>query len=432
MLNPIIIRAILSGKHPTEIWFSFEPELHRSYTGVIEDLYRLLSIKKTKGLIKIKYQDNENDWIDVSSQEEWDLALTFPSGGQSLYPSLGVQNDGLQVNPGTLVLMVSIQPISAEEKQKLKEQAREQKHQERILQKQAKQLDKIARIENKLKRKEAKKKLFDGVTAKQEIVTQPLVQQEVSPSQHGSFVMTIAQPSAPVFEETGEHLLRKKEKHERKFMEKELRKQEKEKRREEKLENKQQMKEENEVIAQDDIALYDAKTQEFSHRLPPNIRYIFVDANNMLYLTYALRTLVIFKKDKISAEKLLIYIARLFKGHMEVMLNHHVDLFHIVFDSTSNMSVMDNGTFVVSSSQDEGFSIADDMLVDIANKHSIAGSMDNCLFVTSDRGLRKRLKSMKAKCVGSGQWLKYCYHQLCSDTCSVDMNEWMMQLLMEA
>ncbi|KAL9646040.1 hypothetical protein ABK040_015806 [Willaertia magna] len=62
----------------------------------------------------------------------------------------------------------------------------------------------------------------------------------------------------------------------------------------------------------------------------------------------------------------------------------------------------------------EGFNIADDYLVELADKE--VNNRDSCLFVTCDRELRVRLKEKGVRCAGSANWLKLAYSKLCSDT----------------
>src|SRR3989338_9402393 len=106
---------------------------------------------------------------------------------------------------------------------------------------------------------------------------------------------------------------------------------------------------------------------------------------------------------------------------------------HVVFDASSNHvnGTFNDGTFVVSSAKKEGFTIADDMLVELANRQNIAGTLDSCLFVTSDRGLRERLKTIGAKCIKLGRWMTFAHAHLCPNASTTSMNEWTSHLLSE-
>ena len=128
----------------------------------------------------------------------------------------------------------------------------------------------------------------------------------------------------------------------------------------------------------------------------------------------------------------IIKIARLFGQASEILWNQPMSLMHVCFDNANEQVITnENDTFVVSSARKEAFSTADDMLVELANRQSIAGTLDSCLFVTADRGLRQRLREVGAKCVGSGKWMKFAYLILCSDSVSVNVSDWMEKLASE-
>lgn len=424
------ITSNFSSSSPPMMEFDYDPNVHNSYDGFMKSLLNKIGAKEKRVILSIKYMDHDGDWVSVSTDEEWVLAVNG-NYGAIMNPNALMGNNSNSSNR-ILDIQLTVRMLSRDEVLTRKASYKLEKMQQKLQEKLVKKEKKIAKRLNKYL-----SPISIG-NSNVDVPTGLIISPTASLEQGKPFSPIMAEPTAPIFEhdrsvdhdispELSPRYIKK--------LEKIQRCQEKTKEREAKLlekqEHKEQLKEENQFIATDDIELYNPQTQEFSHKLPPEIHYIFIDANNMLYITYVLRTLVLFQKDKAGAERLLIYIARLFKSHMEVMLNHKFILFNVCFDSTNNTMTADNETFVVSSASDNGFQIADDMLADIANRHHIAGTSDSCLFVTSDRGLRKRLKECKTKCVGSGQWLKFCYYHLCGETATTDMNQWMSQLLHE-
>ncbi|KAG2382476.1 hypothetical protein C9374_005056 [Naegleria lovaniensis] len=426
------ITSNFSSSSPPMMEFDYDPSVHNNYEGIMKSLLNKIGAKEKRVVLSIKYMDHDGDWVNVSSDEEWVLAVNGHYGGM-----MNSRSSETNTPNRTLDVQLTVKMLSRDEvltrKASYKLEKMQQKFQEKLIKKEKK-------ISKRLNKYLSPTSIGMNVDFSTGSMGSP-----TGSEQGRSFSPLIAEPSAPIFEhdrpvdnavssELSPREIKKLEKIQKcqeRTKEREAKLLEKERKILEKQEHKDQLKEENQLIAADDIELYNPQTQEFSHRLPPEIHYVYIDSNNMLYITYVLRTLVLFQKDKASAEKLLIYIARLFKSHMEVMLNHQFILFNVCFDSTGNTMSADNETFVVSSASDNGFLIADDMLVDIANRHHIAGTSDSCLFVTSDRGLRKKLKECKTKCVGSGQWLKFCYYHLCGETATTDMNSWMSQLLNE-
>ncbi|KAF0981997.1 hypothetical protein FDP41_011858 [Naegleria fowleri] len=182
---------------------------------------------------------------------------------------------------------------------------------------------------------------------------------------------------------------------------------------------------------QDDVSLVGEHGEGLT--LPEKIRRIFLDGNNMFFMTQTLRDLLLKRKNKGTAEQLIIEIASLFSSMSEILWNRPLSM-HVCFDA-ANPQVMrgdiEKDTFVVSSASKAGFATADDMLVELANRQNIAGHLDSCLFVTSDNGLRQRLKEVGAKVAKSGKWMKCCYAHLCSETTQFSMDEWMNQIVEE-
>ncbi|KAG2388060.1 hypothetical protein C9374_000910 [Naegleria lovaniensis] len=198
---------------------------------------------------------------------------------------------------------------------------------------------------------------------------------------------------------------------------------------EEKYEKKRVKRETAAQAKNDDVPLVGEHGEGLT--LPANISRIFLDGNNMFFMTQTMRDLLLKKKNKKEAEQLIIEIASRFSRASEALWNRPLNM-HVCFDA-ANPQVMrgdiENDTFVVSSASNAGFSTADDMLVELANRQNIAGHLDSCLFVTSDNGLRQRLKEIGAKVAKSGKWMKCCYAHLCSDTTQFSMNDWMRHIV---
>ncbi|KAL9646865.1 hypothetical protein ABK040_013725 [Willaertia magna] len=166
--------------------------------------------------------------------------------------------------------------------------------------------------------------------------------------------------------------------------------------------------------------------QSISEQELNEMKRIYLDGNNMMYVTKVLRDLTLKRRDRKLAEKLLIKITKLFKEH------EAKDYVHICFDSTSDLSLIENenDSFIVSSARKEGFKIADDYLVELAGKE-VVDNNTSCLFVTCDRELRIRLKEKGVRIIGSGNWLKLAHSKLCDNVEAMDIDDWMTKLLEE-
>ncbi|KAF0979654.1 hypothetical protein FDP41_001322 [Naegleria fowleri] len=218
----------------------------------------------------------------------------------------------------------------------------------------------------------------------------------------------------------------KKLEKEKKKLEKESHKQIKRELKLKKLEHKQMMRAQIAINMQDDV---DLSNGDFLN-IPSNVTQIFIDGNNMFFMTKTLRDLILKNKDKVMVEKLIIHIAQKFA---QILSDNRqpLKMLHICFDSASLQVICEKDTFVVSSATQRGFTTADDMLVDLAMRQNVAGSVDSCLFVTSDLALRERLRNAGAKCIGSGLWMKSCYQKLCVNTELQSLDDWMAVELKE-
>ncbi|KAG2383295.1 hypothetical protein C9374_004632 [Naegleria lovaniensis] len=192
------------------------------------------------------------------------------------------------------------------------------------------------------------------------------------------------------------------------------------------LEHKETMRAQIALNKQDDIDLSNGEILN----IPYNVTQVFIDGNNMFFMTKTMRDLILKNKDKVMVEKLIIHIAQKFARILSDN-RQPLKMLHICFDSASLQVVCVKDTFVVSSAAQHGFTTADDMLVDMAMRQNVAGSVDSCLFVTSDLALRERLRNSGAKCIGSGSWMKSCYQKLCVNTELQSLDDWMAVELKE-
>jgi len=123
----------------------------------------------------------------------------------------------------------------------------------------------------------------------------------------------------------------------------------------------------------------------------PSVDQVFLDGNNMLYVTGPIRSLVLGRSCG-KAEEALTKIARAFGEVMGVKCT-------LIFDDTAT-SIVEEG-FVVCSAR-PGFTTSDDALVHFqVNGTSSAGSS---LYVTSDRGLDERLQAAGGLIYKPKQW----------------------------
>ena len=224
----------------------------------------------------------------------------------------------------------------------------------------------------------------------------------------------------------------KKSKKDKVSNDKSERKAERELKKQERQEKRRFQKEESQKVHADDLILVDESTG-IASKMNPEISRIIIDGNNLFFQTNTLRGLILKSKKKHQVEELLVHMAKKYSQFSETTFNQKLNLMHVVFDASSNQvnGTFNDGTFVVSSAKKEGFTIADDMLVELANRQNIAGTLDSCLFVTSDRGLRERLKSIGAKCIKSGRWMAFTHAHLCPNASTTSINEWTAQLLSE-
>ena len=242
---------------------------------------------------------------------------------------------------------------------------------------------------------------------------------------------------AKLGEDNGEKIEKKLEKHQAKLQRKKEKLEKKENHKTEKLIKKQEKRElklkEKELKleqSKDDVQLFEENGQALV--LKPEIKKIFIDGNNMFFMNRAMRHILLELKNRKLAEDLISTTSKMYSQLSELLWNQQLHLMQVCFDSSSQQVINNpNVTFVVTSAKQEGYPSADDLLVELANRQNIACLLDSCLFVTSDRVLRQRLRSVGngAKCVGSANWMKFIYSHLCSNTNELSLDDWLLQLL---
>jgi len=146
--------------------------------------------------------------------------------------------------------------------------------------------------------------------------------------------------------------------------------------------------------------------------VPENIQTIYLDGNNMLFVDDNIRKMMLSRKKK-DAEKVLASLAMKFSS-----IAQRVEII-LVFDNTNQVSeekiICNDGKsfkFVVCSASPK-YQSSDDALVDWAGLNP---NVKNALFVTSDKGLRLRLREKGAEEVMStGNWFRVLKSVIGSD-----------------
>ncbi len=215
----------------------------------------------------------------------------------------------------------------------------------------------------------------------------------------------------------------KKEEKERKKEQKRLELEEKEKLKQQKKDEKERMKEEKkrekeqkllekELIKSDDF--------DMMKPWPPDIKYLYLDGNNMFFVCRTFR--VYSKRNKRVTERLLNAIALDLHNGLTNLRETHV-----CYDKTVNTVMLcEFDRLFRSTSAMPEFQSADDQLTAIAWQRQQIKLLNYCMFVTSDKDLRKRLKDIGAKVVSPGPWLKGVHRTMATLDKSVpsDFNTW--------
>jgi len=119
---------------------------------------------------------------------------------------------------------------------------------------------------------------------------------------------------------------------------------------------------------------------------PTEVQTLYLDGNNMLFVLSALRSLVLKKRNRRSAENLLAALARKFTQHMKL------NKCNLVYDDT-NLAVSEEHFSITSARP--SYSTTDDAFVDC----SIKSSGQAAIYVTSDRGLINRLTESNSQSI---------------------------------
>jgi len=124
---------------------------------------------------------------------------------------------------------------------------------------------------------------------------------------------------------------------------------------------------------------------------PENVTHLFIDGNNILYLTKTLRDNTL-KKRLIRAQEIIVAATEFFASRITGLK----DVF-VIFDNISSTydKILDNGTNLFIRSARPTFSTTDDMLVSWSEQNKDISP--NSLHISSDRALSGRLNIEGAK-----------------------------------
>jgi len=142
---------------------------------------------------------------------------------------------------------------------------------------------------------------------------------------------------------------------------------------------------------------------------PVEIQRLYVDGNNMMFMTQLLRQLTL-NGTRHMTEIALCEIARL----LQVKLG--IPFVQVVFDKSTHQLEQSyavsrcHESFMISSSRPT-FATADDELVQIASQVKQSDGTFS-LFVTSDRELRQRLMQENGKIIGPKKFLQFVFESL--------------------
>jgi len=157
-----------------------------------------------------------------------------------------------------------------------------------------------------------------------------------------------------------------------------------------------------------------AKSAFLDRLWPENITHLFVDGNNMFYLTSGLRFLSL-KRSTRETEKVLAEITESFS---KALLLETVLIFdHSKFQSSK---ILENGSKMIIKSAKPNFQTSDAALINWAkNNPDIA---PRTLVVTSDRALTGELSLSGVKVTKCGTWMNFVKHTLTGQ--SGDYSSW--------
>jgi len=155
---------------------------------------------------------------------------------------------------------------------------------------------------------------------------------------------------------------------------------------------------------------------------PVNIQRLYIDGNNLLYLTKSLRDNTLRHKRSKSQEIIV--------GAVEAFASCTNGLIEtiVIFDKTNTTyeKNLENGTRLVISSARPQEESSDDALVHIIEKQN-QDSRNNSLIVTSDRGLSERLKSLGSMVVKPKNFFNILIKSISNED-NVDFDQWFIDL----
>jgi len=150
---------------------------------------------------------------------------------------------------------------------------------------------------------------------------------------------------------------------------------------------------------------------------PAQFTRVFVDGNNLFYITNKLRQLTLHHKTHLT-EKVLSSVAEAFAQTIPMTME-------VVFDHAKRcvptIELKNGSTFAISTARPQ-FNTTDDKLIHWATNNG--GLTGSTVAVTSDRALSQQLNSLGMSIVKPGTWLKYVAKLLTGDS-SVHYQQWL-------
>jgi hypothetical protein len=157
---------------------------------------------------------------------------------------------------------------------------------------------------------------------------------------------------------------------------------------------------------------------------PGQIKTVYLDGNNMLFLTNTLRQYAIKKSGRSIAENILTKAGESF--HIQ---HPTVKMTHVLFDNTNTSinTLVAGRSFVVSAARPIK-PTSDDLLVEFAQQAQ--NESQSCLFVTSDRELRRRLQQY-SPVIKPGKFMDYIFRQSMFNSSSnyKTLDQWIQQFV---
>jgi len=159
-----------------------------------------------------------------------------------------------------------------------------------------------------------------------------------------------------------------------------------------------------------DYSFRTSKKEDF----PVEIKKLYLDGNNMLFIFSTLRNLILKKRNRKEADKL---ICKIWLDFGKIMKFKKTIL---MFDDTKLIpSSLEKFELICARPK---FKTSDEYFVDIAQKLK---NPQNSLFVTSDAELRQNLKKCGVKICGTKGILTYAI-SIINGSLPVDINDWLM------